>query len=351
MTPYWLMYLLPVMAAISPLRSTPRLYSLLFFLLASLYIVLIGLRYDVGGDWSNYIQIYQMATSRSLLAAINHSWGGSDPGYMLLNQIMGYLGLGIYGVNLVCGLFFVSGVFALARRQPLPWVAVAVVIPYLMVVVAMGYTRQSAALGLVFWGFATLRDGRVLRYVLLIAVGALLHKSAILMLPFGFLATGKQSRFGNMLLIGGGSLLLGAVFLQSYYEAMWENYVNQEMVSSGGPIRVAMNVVAAVAMFLFWKRWKSHFPDYRLWFWVAILSLVCIPLVAVASTAVDRMALYLAPLQVVVYSRIPVLIQSTMHRTVAVVIILGGYAAVLWVWLNLGTYAKYWLPYQNVFFQ
>ena len=112
-----------------------------------------------------------------------------------------------------------------------------------------------------------------------------------------------------------------------------------------------MNVAAAVTMFIFWKRWKAHFPDHRLWFWLAILSLLCLPLVFVASTAVDRMALYLAPLQVVVYSRVPALIQSIMLRTVVVVTILGGYAAVLWVWLNLGTHAHYWLPYKNILFE
>lgn len=345
MTIYWCMFAAAALAAVFPLRSTVDLQRLLLLLLGSFYVLLIGFRYQVGGDWANYLILFEQILDGSLFGGTS-----GDVGYVFLNLMMSKIGADIYGVNLICGAVFVSGVFALARKQPLPWLAIAVVVPYLMVVVAMGYTRQSAALGLVFWGFATLRDGKVFRYVLLIVFGALFHKSAILMLPFGFLASGKQTRLRSILLLGGASLLLGVVFLQSYYEALWDTYVNKEMISSGGPIRVAMNVAAAIAMFVFWKRWKVRFTDYRLWFWVAILSLVCLPLVVVASTAVDRMALYLAPLQVIVYSRIPTLIQSTMLRAVAVVTILAGYAAVLWVWLTHGAYAVYWIPYQNVLF-
>lgn len=351
MFPYWLMFILPAVAAVFPQKSSRTLQLFLLLLTGIFYSIIIGLRHDVGADWFNYLGIYEMIASPPLGSAVNNSWGGGDLGYIALNQLMSFMGLGIYGVNLVCGAVFMSGVIAFAYRQPFPWLAIGVAVPYLIVVVAMGYTRQSVALGLVFWGMAILRDGHILRYAMIIVIAALFHKSAVLMLPFGFLVSSARGRWSNIFILGGSSIIFAIVFLQAHYESLWHQYVEADMVSEGGEIRLLMNVAAAGAMFIFWKRWKRAFPDYKLWFWVALLSIACLGLVGFASTAVDRVALYLAPLQIVVYSRLPILIQDTMLRTVAVIAIISGYAAVLWVWLNHANHAFRWLPYDNLLFQ
>jgi len=66
---------------------------------------------------------------------------------------------------------------------------------------------------------------------------------------------------------------------------------------------------------------------------------------------VDRLALYLTPLQVVVFSRLPFLARKELHPDVMVVLILFGYGAVLFVWLNFASHAQYWLPYRNILFE
>jgi hypothetical protein len=65
-----------------------------------------------------------------------------------------------------------------------------------------------------------------------------------------------------------------------------------------------------------------------------------------ASTAVDRVALYLIPLQLFVFARLPDLARTTQTRTAVVVGIVFYYAAVQYVWLNYATHAQYWTPYQ-----
>ncbi len=101
-----------------------------------------------------------------------------------------------------------------------------------------------------------------------------------------------------------------------------------------------------------WKRWCSYrFGDQWLWKWFVTLSLICVPLVGIASTAVDRVALYFAPIQLVVWSRSPVLISNPALRGATVVTILFTYGLVLWVWLNYAIHAPWWIPYKNVLFQ
>ena len=106
-----------------------------------------------------------------------------------------------------------------------------------------------------------------------------------------------------------------------------------------------MNVVPAVILLLFQNHF-SLFNDNRLWLMVAILSFVSIPLVFNYSTLIDRFALYLSPIQIAVYSRLPALTNDRLWRSVIAILILVLYAAVLFVWINYANHAQYWLPYR-----
>ena len=119
------------------------------------------------------------------------------------------------------------------------------------------------------------------------------------------------------------------------------------MESDGALIRVSMNVVAALAFFAFRKRWNRQFDDGHIWELIAWASLASLPLLLVATTAVDRMALYFLPLQVIVFCRLPLLVNHKQTSQIVTASIIGGYAAVLFVWLNYAVHAKCWLPYKN----
>jgi EpsG-like putative glucosyltransferase len=282
--------------------------------------------------------------------AFTSPMGSADPGYLLLSRLMAHLGWGIYGVNVVCGLIFTSGLIAISRAQFRPWLSFAVAFPYLVVVVAMGYTRQSVALGLIFWALTYLEKGKFLQYVLFVSVGVLFHKTAVIMIPLGIFLYKKGWAFR---IIAALLICLGfwdALVAQDT-DRLWNTYIEEKMESQGAKIRVVMNAVAAVCLLLNWKQWKRIYPNALLWLWMALASVACVILVNYATTAVDRIALYLTPLQVVVFARLPFLARSRVHPDTMVQALLVGYGAVLFVWLNYATHARYWVPYRNVLFQ
>ena len=116
--------------------------------------------------------------------------------------------------------------------------------------------------------------------------------------------------------------------------------------SQGGLIRVLMNVVPAVLLVIFRKELVPDSAERKLWLWMAALAIACLPLVPLASTAVDRVALYFIPIQLFVFARIQLLADAVQTRTLLVVSVVGYYAAVLFVWLQFAVHAQYWLPYQ-----
>ena len=112
-------------------------------------------------------------------------------------------------------------------------------------------------------------------------------------------------------------------------------------------MRVLMNVVPAVLLILFRRRLAPDPEERRLWLWIAVFALACLPLVGLASTAVDRIAPYLIPLQLFVFTRMPRLARTVEVRTPLVLGVVGHYAPVLYVWLNHAAHAFAWVPYHT----
>ena len=351
MWPYWMLYSIPALLVFFVLGSGRRLQlsPSFWMVLGGFFVFFIGFRYQVGGDWGSYLRHYDSAVGKSWIEAIVL---GKDPGYAFVNWLMAKWGLQIYGVNLVCGALFITGLIIFCRQQPDPLLAFVVAVPYLVVVVAMGYSRQGVALGLLFWAITYLDRGKFLHYLVLIAIGALFHKTLLIMVPFGVFLSGAGGvfRVGGILLAGYG--LWDALFAQDQQRLVTQ-YVDLQMISEGAKVRVLMNVVPSLLLLIYWKRWKQFFPNHLFWLSMAVVSIIAFGVVDLASTAVDRITLYFAPIQLAVYSRLahlPLLPRRQMDPGMVSVTIVLAYAAVLYVWLNYAGHAYAWVPYQNILF-
>ncbi|MGY0611541.1 EpsG family protein [Luteimonas sp. A501] len=342
MLPFWLMFLVPMWAVLARYRLPERQQPIAWAAVGMLFALMIGLRHEVGGDWFNYLNHFEMVRPLSFMEALRRG----DPGHYALNWLTLRLGGNIYWVNLVYGSIMMWGVVVFCRRQPWPWLALLVAVPYMLVVVGMGYSRQAVALGFALAGFAALGDHRVRKFVICIALGALFHKSAVLLLPIAVLAA-SRNRILSASMVVVVSALLYWVLLLDHTDRLWSSYVEYQMQSQGAKIRVLMNAVPAGLLLLWRRRLEPDPQQQKLWTWIALLALLCLPMVLLASTAVDRVALYLIPLQLFVFCRIPRLAGNNVRlRTLLVLGVIGYYAMVLFVWLNFANHAEYWLPYQ-----
>lgn len=336
---YYLMYAIPVIGALLNFHFSSRLRKQIWVLVGLLFVAIIGLRHEVGGDWFAYLDYYTWAEFLPLEETIFLN----DPGYMFINWLSAQLGGGIYLVNAICAAICVWGFFLLAQRQPLPWVALAVAVPYLLMVVAMGYTRQSVAIGLASAAFVALDEGRRARFFLLSCLAVFFHKTAIILFPLAFFVE------KNRLAVKLGTILLCSVFfvllVADRFEGMWINYVENKMVSDGGLVRILMNIIPAFLAIFFRKKLFAS-DGGRVWLPLAVFALTLFPVHEFASTVADRMALYVSCIQMIVFSRIHILFSDRAFRSLVVCLVLYIYWLVQWVWLNFASYAPYWLPYK-----
>ena len=310
MWPYWLMFMLPAVAALSArrhrLHAATGLRSLkldeAWLVTVLLLTLMIGYRFEVGGDWSVYVGYVHNARHASIARILE----GSDPGYRLLEWISAQMDWGIYGVNLICGVIFSIGLAVFCRSLPRPWLALAVAVPYLVIVVAMGYSRQGIALGLAMLGLVSLGRRETRWFVFWVVLGATFHKSAVIMLPIAALAA-TRNRYWTALWVGVVALGAYLLLLEEAVESFVTNYVDADRESQGAMIRLLMNAVPAAILLLWQRRFEFIKAEAVLWRWFAIISLALLGLflVSSSSTAVDRVALYMLPLQLVVFAHLP----------------------------------------------
>lgn len=353
MLTYWLMFLLPALAAL--MMETQRTRAVAgvepatpneaWFVVGLVLTLLIGLRYEVGGDWFAYF--YYLDDVAGL--PFDEVFLKGDPGYHLLNWLSLELDWDIFGVNVIAGAIFAVGLLAFCRHLPRPWLALAVAVPYLVIVVAMGYTRQGVALGLAMLGLVALGRKGTVGFVFWVMLAATFHKTAVLLLPLAALA-GANNRF-VAIAWGVGSLALGYwLFLEDSAEKLYVNYVEAEYQSSGAMIRLVMNLVPAAILFIWRKKFAFSEAEWRLWFLFALISMALFGafLASPASTAVDRIALYMLPLQLVVFAHVPDVLADARETDVSVPLlgVLAYYGLVAFVWLNFADHSFAWLPYR-----
>jgi len=351
MIPYWLLLLFPSLLCLNRPRQAWSVGICIF--LITFLSLFIGLRHEIGGDWFSYIPYVTRAKGVSFLDIINTY---SDPGYNILNWLFAPFSWGIYGVNLFSTVIFSIGFVLFCRSQPRPWLALSISIPYLIIVVAMGYSRQAVALGFAMPALLALERGRLRLFLLLLACSASFHSTSLVLV--GFIApairgTSLINRLLRILVLLIVAAVLVHVFLVSNVDKYLTGYIENEYESEGALIRSLMNLVPAALFLISQKSFNLSSVQFHLWRSISIVSFICFGLLLLfptQSTAIDRISLYLIPLQIFVGSRLPDTGFLQLSPKSLVVWLLVYCFLVQFVWLNFASHSYAWLPYQNLLF-
>ena len=357
---YWGMFALFALAAFTfkepvaaaagqgPYRhELPRSSTASPILAALFLIIVIGLRYRVGGDWHNYEVDFELAKQGSLGELLTRH---KEPAYTFATWLAVTLDLGLWLPNLVLAIPFCWGLLELCRQQPNPWLSLVVATPFLIIVVGMGFTRQAAALGFLMAGLATfIQTGSLSRFVLLTIAGSLFHRTVLVFIPIILIATGR-SKVVSLLLGVLACVMIYFTVLSGSMEYYGRGYLAGRYDAAGAGVRVVMNILPAVVLLLAKDRFYRSPREKMVWKTFAILALVSgvALLLITSSVVVDRLAMYLIPLQMFVLGRFPLVASPDGRPSVTWQAAVVAYSAVvLYVWLTYGHYSGGWLPYRS----
>lgn len=317
-----------------------RLFKILTLIIL---IIFVGLRYEVGADWGNYLVIYEVLLGSDLKTSLVRT----DPAYGLLNYIAANLNYDIWFVNLVCAIIFYLSLDYFSKNTRNYWIALLVAFPYLILSVSMGFTRQSVAIGLGMVAITHLLKNNKYAFLIWIFLALLFHKSALLLLiftPYAFNI--KLTGFKNVLYFV--SFIIVLLILMSKLSSQENLYFTDEVSSAGALARMIIHAPSVGIYLLYRNRLKKIYNE-KITVLDALLALIIIFFFIsfVYSTFADRFNLYFYIFDMLVLTSITLFFNRTNYFVYLSGVILFEFILMV-VWLNYSPWAQCcWIPYQN----
>ncbi|MGL4955747.1 MAG: EpsG family protein [Bacteroidales bacterium] len=195
---------------------TKRSHQILTICACLILVGIAGLRFETGGDWDAYTEIFEQTNPISCVITTGN-WGvqNLEIGYVLFCSIVKELGGTIQTVFFIVTLFNIS-LLLCALKKYTKQILFALFIYYAICYFAleMLYTRQAIAVAITFWGIQYIEKKQFWRFLLVILLAFCFHRMAIIMLPLYFLLKRRIATSIWIFIIGLGVTLM-------FFKVVW----------------------------------------------------------------------------------------------------------------------------------
>ena len=228
------------------------------------------------------------------------------------------------------------------------WLIFVIAFPYLITVVAMGFTRQAAAFAFFLFSLSALRNKNFFYYFLFTFLAILFHKSSAILIPIIFL-----SYFRLNLLFVIIFLLLSLVsyfIIYPEFARITGGYLQENSIyeSRGVSWRISLNILAGLLFIIFYKKIKIQKNINRLIILSFIFNLVLLLFINEYSVLVDRLIIYFTFIQLLVFSRLYLIYPK--YKILFNLLVILAYSIIYFTWFKFSFHAYAWVPYKNILF-
>jgi hypothetical protein len=298
--------------------------------------IFIGLRDQVGGDWYNYLSIFQITGDSPLLL----SAAMIEPMYAFCNKLVYLIGGDIHIVNLLCAAILLSSLFNFSRLIDTDSNLILFIsTPYLLFVVGMNYTRQSVAIGLCLNAIGYFRKNRHRMFFLMAIFAFLFHYSAAFMLILGWINSVKR-------MVAAVSIAaIAALFFGGRYATYAST--SSDMQSGGVWSRILIILIGLLVILVQRTKWRQETQLCKLLLRALIILMFITPLCLFFSTLVDRICLYLFFVYILGIGN-SVKYAAYYFRSAYFMLVAAFSYGVFIAWFGFSPQASnYWFPYGN----
>ena len=363
---YLIVFLILFVLAVLNVQMHDKLSSQLLSGIAALLLIAVaGLRYETGGDWDTYAELFASFPpfNRLIGRPIELLQQPVEEGFVLLCAAIKAFG------GTVQHLFFVVACInialiacALPRYTKYPVVGLLCYFGLLYFNLEMIYIRQATAVALCFFALQYIQPKKFLPFLLIILLACTFHRVAVLMIPLYFVVQAKIPTWIYIGVIGIGAVLMaiGVPWIKTIFltVAGWlgENYAEKAEVytqealfatTRGITLGYVLNLLILIAV-LCYKKKIDALPNGTIMLNLFVLSLVlyyyCYELIEVSNRV--RLFFFIG-----VIALLPMILEALplfLERLTGLIIIgLYCFCFSRAVFLKLPQAAAY-NPYQNV---
>ncbi len=340
MWPYWLTIILPIILSLLHDKISLQSSKILKHLYLIYLIIFIGLRFQVGGDWFQYEDIFRLTIERNIIFDVKN-----DVIFTLLVRLIAIIGQDIVVLNLILALIFVYSINYFIDKETDWFLVYVTIIPIYIIIIGMGFIRQASAIAFFLLSTKLMFNNSFIRSGLFFIFSLGFHKT---ILPYGIIYFLSIKNIYQFFLI---SLTLIASFILFYdnFIRLLYYYAGEgvHFISFGSIQRLGIIFLFATIFIIFQKKLINNDNERRVILTLSIIVLIITPFVFFYSSAIDRLAFYAIPVQIFCIMRSHRLFKS---KNKYLLFKLGIYfisLLIIFVWINFSIHKVGWLPYQN----
>ena len=325
-------------------------------LLACAFVLLslvLGIRYGYGNDYFNYYDVYQNSFGK---------WDESQElGWFFLNRLFHPVGF----EGMVFFLTFIEHImlYDLIRRH-IPhdyyWLAVFIYVfnsDYMLIGLSMMRQFLVQIIGLYAVEFAVKK--RIFPFLLLVLIGIMIHKIALLILPLYFLSFIKDSKWWMltiaMVLLGVIALNMNLIIelsVEAFQETEFkyaDSYLNENVLSEEHTLGMRYIYHYVIYIIVFIRNFKYISSNDRVFAWMVVWGLFFLPFAYIFPMATRTSWIYTIA-EILVY---PVLLSK--ERVPVIKYGIPSLLVFFTLWLDYRSiflsdiYSKYFSEFRTVF--
>jgi hypothetical protein len=338
-------------------------------------LIFVSGRHFVGGDYISYLNLFNYFDQYRSYAFFEDQFGtikdgsielpeGFDSsGFYYIIAIVHKLNLNYFSLNLICTLIFLSGIFKFLKISNERLFVFILLIPTMIYVVGMGYTRQSVSIGfLCFSIYYWSKNSNIKKFIFFI-IATSIHISSVLFIFIFFFKSYEKIKFTKNFIIG----ILFVSFLFLFYIQTFNSldslssalHLDSKIVENSRfkYLKFLAHLVPCIIFLYFIKEFKKDKKIYPLYFCyfvstvTIIITMNVFKQVLVQSSYVeviaDRILLPFILIESLIFVRLCSII-SFEYKFLFKLLVLFYFGLMLFVWLQFGTNSHAWKPYRSL---
>lgn len=200
---YLIIFILLMFFAFFELFNVNSRYKKIRYWIGYMIVMLLaGLRYETGGDWTSYTEIFNSMEPIDQILAGNgyyYSWSGMEIGYKLLNSVVKFVVDNVQLLFFVVALIISTILFrTIPVYSPLPQLSVLVYFGVLFFALDMIVIRQGMAVAIIFYAYRYIIERKFWYLFGFAVLASLFHLSALIIIPLYFIL---NRTYSNTLLV------------------------------------------------------------------------------------------------------------------------------------------------------
>ena len=310
-------------------------------------IVISSFRWEVGGDWSTYLNIYD----RSTINHISFQWSLI---FELINFLSKKLLIGIWGVNLLVSVVLFYSFYKISKILKFDYLFILTILFSLIYFnILMGYVRQGLCLSILILSFCYILKNKKFISACLFLLAILTHMSVIIFLPLWIYFYRSQKLTIVILCI---SIFFAVIINYTFIFISFREFILKSyMISPGFNFRSIPLILNLLLFIFFYKKifYEKSLTDSSLIYnscLIIFLNLIVF-FSGSFSAFVDRLNVFFTFYQIIIIGKLFIFVRKKLKyayiHTATFVSFIYFFFTI--AWFLYGDYSVYWLDYNFIF--